>query len=63
MKAFVRFLSDFWWFLSHWHPVSVKWRSPRMVWRMAMRREQIKAAVLRGRAAIEADEANREVAL
>ena len=55
MKAMVRFLSDFGWFLRHWHPVSVKWRSPRMLWRMAMRREQIKAAVLMGLSAWRGD--------
>ena len=58
MNALVRFLRDFWWFCRRWHPVSVRWNSPRMLWRMAMKREAIKAAVLRSRAAIEADEAN-----
>ena len=59
MTPMVRFLSDFRWFCRHWHPVIVRWNSPRMLWRMAMKREAIEAAVLRSRAKIAADEANQ----
>jgi len=39
-------LADFVWFCVHWHPFSVRWNSPRMIWNMAMKRERIRAAVL-----------------
>ena len=51
-----RFLSDFWRFCHVWHPVSLRWNSPRMLWSMTMRRERIKAAILLRWEAIEAKE-------
>ena len=39
VRRIVRFMLDVWWFVNHWHPVSIKVRSPRMFWRMAMRRQ------------------------
>ena len=51
----VQFLSDFRWFLSRWQPVSVKLNSPRLLWRMAMSRASIHAAIARSRAAIKAE--------
>ncbi len=61
MQLLVRFLSNFLWFCRHWHPVSIRWKSPRILWRMAMKREAIKAAVLRSHAKIEADETNAKI--
>jgi hypothetical protein len=40
-----RFLVNLWWFVNHWHPISVKWNSPRMLWKMAMRRDKIKDVI------------------
>jgi hypothetical protein len=60
VKRVVRFLADAWWFACRWHPVSVHFRSPQMLWRMAMRRDRIRAAVLAGKARIQAEESNAE---
>ena len=51
----VQFLSDFWWFLRHWNPVSIRWNSPRWNWRLAMSRAAIAAAYAEGRAKIDAE--------
>lgn len=50
MTQILRFLRDFWWFAKRWRQVSVTWRSPRVLWRMAMRREAIKETIERNRA-------------
>lgn len=37
LHAVVGWLSGFWWFLCHWRPCWIEWRSPRFHWALAMR--------------------------
>jgi hypothetical protein len=38
----VSFLSDLWWFCRHWHPIRVRWNSPKTLWCMARKRKVFK---------------------
>lgn len=37
------FIHNFYWFCRHWHPICLKWHSPRLIWRVAMSRDKIRA--------------------